>query len=119
MELPHQFLLDYLITCTCSERAKFAQLRETFTQLQKSHQHFEKEVAKRKEREAELLALTEKLSSSNAELQVERSEWEAKVHQRARTSLMYQGVWGGGGEKKKESLNQYSLPYPSCPNAWV
>lgn len=64
-----------------SERAKFAQLRETFTQLQKSHQHFEKEVAKRKERETELLALTEKLSSSNAELQVERSEWETKVRQ--------------------------------------
>ena len=64
---------------SCSERAKFSQLRETFTQLQKSHQHQEKEVAKRKEREAELLALTEKLSSSNAELQVERSEWETKV----------------------------------------
>ena len=63
----------------CSERAKFAQLRETFTQLQKSHQHLEKEVAKRKERETEMLALTEKLSSSNAELQVERSEWETKV----------------------------------------
>lgn len=65
--------------CSCSERAKFAQLRETFTQLQKSHQHLEKEVAKRKERETEMLALTEKLSSSNAELQVERSEWETKV----------------------------------------
>jgi hypothetical protein len=39
----------------------------------------EKEVAKRKERETEMLALTEKLSSSNAELQVERSEWETKV----------------------------------------
>lgn len=64
---------------SCSERAKFAQLRETFTQLQKSHQHLEKEVTKRKERETEMLALTEKLSSSNAELQVERSEWETKV----------------------------------------
>ena len=80
----------------CSERAKFTQLRETFTQHQKSHQHLEKEVAKRKEREAELLAL------------VERSEWEAKVHQLAGTSLVPRCLVGGGGgrREKKESLNK-------------
>jgi len=58
---------------------KFSQLREVFTQLQKSHQHMEKELDKRKERETELLAFSAKLSSSNAELMAERQEWETKV----------------------------------------
>lgn len=61
------------------ERLKFSQLREVFTQLQKSHQHMEKELEKRKERETELLAFSAKLSSSNAELMAERADWEAKV----------------------------------------
>lgn len=63
----------------CRERIKFSQLREVFTQLQKSNQHLEKELEKRKEREAELLTFSAKLSSSNAELTAERSGWEAKV----------------------------------------
>ena len=58
---------------------KFSQLREVFTQLQKSHQHLDKELEKRKERESELLAFSAKLSSSNAELTAERSDWEDKV----------------------------------------
>ena len=58
---------------------KFSQLYEVFTQLQKSHQHTEKELDKRKERETELLAFSAKLSSSNAELMAERQEWETKV----------------------------------------
>ena len=58
---------------------KFAQLREVFTQLQKSYQHLEKELEKGKERETELLAFSAKLSSSNAELKAERTDWEAKV----------------------------------------
>ena len=58
---------------------KFSQLRDVFTQLQKSHQHIEKEVEKMKERETELLAFSGKLSSSNAELMAERADWEAKV----------------------------------------
>lgn len=67
---------------TCfRERTKFAQLREVFTQLQKSNQHLEKELEKRKERETELLAFSAKLSSSNAELTAERADWEAKVRE--------------------------------------
>ena len=61
------------------EHVKFSQLREVFTQLQKSHQQLEKELEKRKERESELLAFSAKLSSSNAELTAERTDWEAKV----------------------------------------
>ena len=63
----------------CRERVKFTQLREVFTQLQKSNQHLERELEKRKEREAELLTFSANLSSSNAELTAERSDWEAKV----------------------------------------
>lgn len=44
-------------------------------------------MAKRKERETELLGFSEKLSSSNAELQTERSDWEAKVW------CEYNAVW--------------------------
>ena len=80
----------------CSERAKFALLRETFTQLQKSHQQ---EVAERKKREAELLAL--------AELKVERSEWEAKVHQLAGTSLVPRCLEGGGGGRREKKRIAY------------
>ena len=47
--------------------------------MQKSHQHLEREVGRRKEREAELLSLTEKLSSANAEMKAERCDTEAKV----------------------------------------
>jgi len=36
-------------------------------------------MGRRKEREKELLAFSEKLSAANAELQAERSNWEAKV----------------------------------------
>lgn len=67
------------MTGCCRERAKFTQLREVFTQFQKSHQHLEKELEKRKERESELLAFSAKLSSSNAELTAEREDREAKV----------------------------------------
>ena len=62
-----------------SERTKFVSLRDGFTQLQKSHQHLEREMGRRKEREKELLAFSEKLSSANAELLAERSNWETKV----------------------------------------
>ena len=58
---------------------KFSQLCEVLTQLQKSHQHTEKELDKRKERETELLAFSAKLSSSNAEFMAERQEWETMV----------------------------------------
>ena len=51
-----------------------------FTQLQKSNQQMEKELEKRKEKEAELLDFSAKLSSSNAELTAEREDWEAKVN---------------------------------------
>ncbi len=61
------------------ERTKFSNLKDSFTQLQKSHQHLEREVARRKEREQELLSFSEKLSSVSAELQSERSSWENKV----------------------------------------
>ena len=47
--------------------------------FQKSNQHLEKELEKRKDREAELLAFSAKLSSSNAELTAERADWETKV----------------------------------------
>ncbi len=46
-------------------------------------------MEKRKEKESELLAFSVKLSSSNAELTAERSDWEAKVKE-----------GGGGGGKK-------------------
>ena len=75
--------ISYVCTCTIfhmhREHVKFSQLREVFTQLQKSHQQLEKELEKRKERESELLAFSAKLSSSNAELTAERADWEAKV----------------------------------------
>ena len=45
-------------------------------------------MTKQKERETELLGFSEKLSSANAELQTERSEWEAKV------CFMCGCVWG-------------------------
>jgi chromosome segregation ATPase len=61
------------------EKQKLSSLRETYGQLQRSYQHLEKDMGRRKEREAELLTLTEKLSSANAELQAERSSWETKV----------------------------------------
>ena len=61
------------------EKQKLASLKETYTQLQRSYQHQEKDLGKRKEREVELLALTEKLSSANAELQAARSSLESKV----------------------------------------
>ena len=63
----------------CSEKQKLSSLRETYGQLQRSYQHLEKDLGRRKEREAELLTLTEKLSSANAELQAARSSWETKV----------------------------------------
>ena len=47
--------------------------------MQRSYQHLEKDLGRRKDREVELLALTEKLSSANAELQAARSSWESKV----------------------------------------
>ena len=62
-----------------SEKQKLSSLRETYGQLQRSYQHLEKDMGRRKEREAELLTLTEKLSSANAELQAERSSWDTKV----------------------------------------
>lgn len=63
----------------CSEKQKLSSLRESYGQLQRSYQHLEKDMGRRKEREAELLSLTEKLSSANAELQAERSSWDTKV----------------------------------------
>ena len=74
-------MLLYLSGCVlCSEKQKLSSLRETYGQLQRSYQHLEKDLGRRKEREAELLSLTEKLSSANAELQAERSSWETKVY---------------------------------------
>ena len=61
------------------ERSKFCSLRDGFTQVQKSNQHLEREIRRLKERESELLAFSEKLSTANAELQAERSNWETKV----------------------------------------
>lgn len=62
-----------------SEKQKLSSLRELYGQLQRSYQHLEKDLGKRKEREAELLTLTEKLSSANAELQAAKTSWETKV----------------------------------------
>ena len=67
---------------TSSEKQKLSTLRENYGQLQRSYQHLEKDLSKRKERESELLSLTEKLSSANAELQAERSSWDTKVRER-------------------------------------
>lgn len=79
-EYIHRFLVFmYVRTCSYSEKQKLASLRETYSQLQRSYQHIEKDLGRRKEREAELLTLTEKLSSANAELQADRSSHEAKV----------------------------------------
>ena len=47
--------------------------------MQKSNQHLEREIRRLKERESQLLAFSEKLSTANAELQAERSNWETKV----------------------------------------
>ncbi len=47
--------------------------------MQKSCQHLEREVGRHKDRETELLAFTEKLSSANAELTAQRSITDAKV----------------------------------------
>ena len=52
---------------------------ENLAQLQKSHQRLEKELTRRKDRETELLAFSEKLSSANAGLQAERTERESRV----------------------------------------
>jgi hypothetical protein len=59
-------------------KQKLVTLKEMYTQLQRSYQHLEKDLARRKDREEELLSLTEKLSSANAELQAARSSWETK-----------------------------------------
>ena len=56
--------------------------------MQKSNQHLEREIRRLKERESQLLAFSEKLSTANAELQAERSNWETKV--------CVWGGWGGG-----------------------
>ena len=54
-------------------------LRESYSHLQKTSQQLEKELGRRKEKEAELLAFSEKLSSSNAELQAEKTSLESQV----------------------------------------
>ena len=72
-------VIPVMCVCVCSEKQKLVTLRESYSQLQRSYQHMEKDMGKRKEREAELLRLTEKLSSTNAELQTARSTWETKV----------------------------------------
>ena len=61
------------------EKQKLSSLRESYGQLQRSYQHQEKDLGRRKERETELLSLTERLSSANAELQAERTSWNTKV----------------------------------------
>ena len=58
--------------------------------MQKSNQHLEREIRRLKERESQLLAFSEKLSTANAELQAERSNWETKV-------CVCVCVGGGGG----------------------
>ena len=82
--LSPQSTLLCVCTCVCvyREKQKLASLRESYGQLQRSYQHMEKDMGRRKEREAELLTLTEKLSSTNAELQTARSSWESKVRGR-------------------------------------
>lgn len=63
-----------------SERTKLAATSASLSQLQQSYENLEKEVTQSKERERELLAFSEKLSSANAELLTEKSGTEAKLH---------------------------------------
>lgn len=53
-------------------------LRESHSHIQKTNQHLEKELGKRKEKEAELLAFSEKLSQSNAQLLTEKDVLEGQ-----------------------------------------
>ena len=56
-----------------------ATVRDSYAQLQKRKEYLERELERRKDREEELLTFSERLSSANAELQTEKSSWEAKV----------------------------------------
>eukprot|EP00731_Ephydatia_muelleri_P021322 Em0013g1049a len=62
-----------------SERSKVASANGSLSQLQQSYEGLEREVAQSKEKERELLAFSEKLSSANAELLAEKSSTEAKL----------------------------------------
>ena len=59
----------------------YAALKESHTHLQKTAQHLEREVSRRKEKEAELLTFSDKMSSLNAELRTERDSLEQSVTQ--------------------------------------
>ena len=83
----------------CREKQKLSTLKETYTQLQRSYQHLEKDLARRKDREEELLSLTEKLSSANAQLQAARSSWETKVR---------------GGEEEEEKVVVFTAQHVVC-----
>jgi len=74
------FLASLLQSNAHSDKTKFSALREAFTSLQKTSQHLEREVNRRKEREEELLSFSEKLSSANAEMKAVNLENETKVH---------------------------------------
>ena len=54
-------------------------MRESHAHLQKTAQHLEREVGRRKDKEAELLGFSEKLSSSNAQLTTEKESLEAQI----------------------------------------
>ena len=72
-------------------------MRESYGQLQRSYQHLEKDLGRRKDRETELLTLTEKLSSANAELQAERSSWQTKVGKKYFSIHALVHVYGSSG----------------------